>query len=172
MSRDLHPAVIKDKYYQPEKWTAFHRYVVMLELAGKRPGEIAQIVGMTESRISVILNDRRAEMDRVELGGALADRLTDLNSKLELYAHEALEVVVDEMRDLTNKPELRVKAGFGIMDRAGYTAKTKDPEEQAPSVPSEVADRLETVAKELKDNQFSYRIIEPKISEGEEVMSD
>ena len=97
MSRDLHPAVLKEKTYQPEKWSNFHRYIVLLEVAGKRPGQIADIVGVSNARVSVILNDARADLDRVQLGGAIADRMTDITSKLEMYAHESLDIIMEEI---------------------------------------------------------------------------
>lgn len=172
-NRDLLPAVSREKYYQPEKWSSFHRYLVMLEIAGKRPGQIAEIVDITIGRVSTILNDPRAELDRINLGAALADRLTDVQSKLELYAHEALDVIVDELRDVTNRAETRIKAGFGLMDRAGYTPSVREDLPPAPDIPEELISRVEEVSKELEENQFTYRMIEPKLAEGaEEVMSD
>ncbi len=172
-NRDLLPEVSREKYYQPEKWSSFHRYLVMLEIAGKRPGQIAEIADITIGRVSTILNDPRAELDRINLGAALADRLTSVQSKLELYAHEALEVIVDELRDTTNKAEIRVKAGFGLMDRAGYTPNTKEDVPHAPDIPEELVARVEEISKELLDSEFTYRMIEPKLLEGaEEVMSE
>ena len=172
-NRDLLPEVHREKYYQPEKWSSFHRYLVMLEIAGKRPGQIAEIADITISRVSVILNDPRAELDRITLGAALADRLTDVQSKLELYAHEALEVIVEELREPTNKAELRVKAGFGLMDRAGYTPNVREDIPPAPDIPEELVERVEQISRELNESEFSYRILEPKLAEGvEEVMSD
>lgn len=165
MSRDLLPALAPEKEYQPEKWSSLHRYIVLLEVAGKRPGEIAEITGLSNSRVSVILNDKRAELDRISLGSSLADRLVDLNAKLSLYAHEALEVIVDEMRDLTNRAELRVKAGFGILDRAGYTPSSKDESQPPPQIPEEIATRMEVVSRELQEHEFRYRFVDPKMKE-------
>lgn len=172
-NRDLLPEISKEKYYQPEKWSSFHRYLVMLEIAGKRPGQIAEIADITIGRVSVILNDPRAELDRLSLGINLADKLVTIQSKLDLYAHEALEVIVEEMREPANKAEIRVKAGFGIMDRAGYTPNTREDIPKAPDIPEELISRVEEVSKELKESEFTYRMIEPKLAEGaEEVMSE
>lgn len=172
-NRDLLPEISREKYYQPEKWSSFHRYLVMLEIAGKRPGQIAEIADISIGRVSTILNDPRAELDRINLGTSLADRLTDIQSKLDLYAHEALEVIVEELRDPSNKADLRVKAGFGLMDRAGYTPSSKEGLAPPPDIPEELVARVEEVSKELGESEFTYRIIEPKLIEGaEEVMSE
>ena len=144
----------------------------MLEIAGKRPGQIAEICGISSGRVSVILGDRRAELDRMNLGAGLADRLTDVQSKLALYAHEALEVIVEEMREVTNKAETRIKAGFGLMDRAGYTPNMREVIVPPPSIPEELAGRMEKVSKEIKESQFSYRVLQPKLTEGEEEVFD
>lgn len=170
MSRDLHPILHPEKAYQPEKWTSLHRYIVLLEIAGKKPGEIAQIMDMSNGRISVILGDRRAELDRIDIGSSIAGRMTDIHTKLELYAHESLEVIVEEMRDFNNKAELRVKAGFGILDRAGFTPLNKEFIPQT-ELPLEIAERMETVSLELKDRPV-YAKVEPKLIEGQEEALD
>lgn len=167
MSRDLHPAVLKEKTYQPEKWSNFHRYIVLLEVAGKRPGQIADIVGVSNARVSVILNDARADLDRVQLGGAIADRMTDITSKLEMYAHESLDIIMEEMREVNNKPELRSKNAFGILAAAGYGAVNKHQVEQPPELPKEMADAMISVAQELKEHEFTYKFVEPEMSEEE-----
>lgn len=171
MSRDLHPVLTKEKSYQPEKWTSLHRYIVLLEVAGKKPGEIAEIVDLSASRVSVILNDYRAELDRIEIGSALADRLTDVHSRLQLYAQEALDVIVDEMREITNKADIRVKTAFGILDRAGFTPVQKQIVAKA-EIPSEIADRMEAVAKEVREAKFEYVKVDPKIAEEDEEWDD
>ena len=167
MSRDLQPFASPEKYYQPEKWTSLHRYIVLLEIAGKKPGQIAEIMDMSLGRISVILGDKRAELDRIQIGSSIADRMTDIHTKLSLYAHEALEVIVDEMRDISNKADLRVKAGFGILDRAGFTPLNKQFVPQT-ELPLEIAERMEAVSLELKEGKPVYARVEPKLLEGAE----
>jgi hypothetical protein len=161
MSRDLRPEISPVKEYQPDKWTSAHRFMVMLEVAGKRPGEIASITESSLSRVSTILSDPRAELDRVEIGARLADNLTDIQAKLSLYAHEALETVIEEMRDVTVKPETRIKAGFGILDRAGYTPVQKQIVATT-EIPPEIANRMESVVEEIRNHRFSYKKVEPK----------
>lgn len=146
--------------------------MVLLEIAGKKPKEIAEIVDMSISRVSVILGDRRAEIERLSLAEKLSDQITDIHTKLQLYAHEALETVIDEMRAPENKSELRVKVGFGILDRAGFTPVQKQVVAHA-EIPVEIAERMEIVASELKENRPVYEKVKPKIDEAEfEVMED
>jgi hypothetical protein len=167
MSRDLQPLVHPEKYYEPEKWTSLHRYIVLLEIAGKKPGQIAEIMDMSSSRISVILGDKRAELDRIQIGSSVAAQMTDIHTKLSLYAHEALEVIVEEMRDFSNKAELRVKAGFGILDRAGFTPLNKQFVPQT-ELPLEIAERMEAVSLEMREDRPIYNKVEPKLLEGAE----
>lgn len=166
MSRDLYPAVLPEKGYQPKSWSSTHRYIVLLEIAGKKPGEIAQIVDMDISRVSVILNDPRAELDRISFSQKAVDTLIDVQSKLQIYAHEALEEVVDEMRH-SQKEVIRQRASFGILDRAGYTPIRKEVV-AAQELPSEVADRMREVADELKEyTRPTYEYVEAEIVEEE-----
>jgi hypothetical protein len=120
MSRDLLPAVAKQKYYQPEKWTAFHRYIVALEAAGSRPGEIAKATGLSAARVSVILNDQRAEIIREEIGEKIVDSITDVTMRLRLLSNEAVDELADELRHCEDV-RVRQKAATEILDRAGYS---------------------------------------------------
>ena len=94
--------------------------------------------------------------------------MTDLHSKLELYAHESLEVIVDEMRDVSNKPELRSKNAFGILAAAGYGAVNKHQTVQGPELPEGLADQVAETTRELQETEFAYKFVEPELSAVEE----
>lgn len=162
MREDLYPALGPVKDYEPEKWTLNHRFMVLLSIAGKKNKEIAEICKMDESRVSVILGDQRAHLDVVQFGSRVADQLIDVHSKLKHYAAEGLEKVMDELRDPLTKSETVVKIGFGLLDRAGYSAVQKQVKVEA-QIPAEMASRMEEVAEELKEYEFHYEYVEPKM---------
>jgi len=162
MSRDLHPLVQREKYYQPEKWTGSHRRIVALEQAGYKPGEIAKLVGDTPSHVSIILNDPRADLERQMFGERVIQGVTDIRVKLALYSGEALEEIVDEMRN-EPKAEIRQRAAFGILDRAGFGPKTSDAPVRGDSVPTEVLGRMQEVMEEMRNARVAdYTLVEPK----------
>lgn len=162
MSRDLYPLETREKTWEPEKWTGSHRRVVALEQAGYRPAEIAELTGYTIARVSVILNDSRADLERKLFGEKVINSITDVRMKLALHSEEALEEIVDEMRNC-EKPEIRQRAAFGILDRAGFSPKNNDPPRQGESVPIEVLGRMAEVMEEMKSaRDVNYTLVPPR----------
>jgi len=165
MSRDLIPEVQRVKTYQPIKWNGSHRRVVALEAAGYRPGEIAEITGLTPSRVSIILNDPRADLDRKQFARKVVDRVQDVQLQIALHAEEALEEIVDEMRTSTNE-QIRQKASLAILDRAGYTPIRKELKVEA-QVPQELIGAMQEVLSEIEAIEADYEIV--PVSEAEEI---
>lgn len=112
------PATFKD--YHPDTFTHRHRLVVLLKATGLTNKQIAQELGYTENRVSVIVNDPRAPAVMESHAQEVADSLEDVRLRLKLYAQEALTEVVDEMR-YCEDARVRQRAAFGILDRAGYS---------------------------------------------------
>ncbi len=129
-----------------------------LEAAGFKPGEIAEIVGMSDSRVSTILNDHRADIDRKEFAAKTIDRVQDVQLKIALHADEALEEIIDEMRNCED-PRVRQKASFGILGLAGYTPVQKQLVAKA-EVPPEVVQGGLQVLQEMKAIEADYKVIE------------
>lgn len=162
---DLIPTEGPEKPWQPKNWGPQHRMAVRLQVMGFKNKEIAQSLSLTESRVSIILNDPRAVAEREDAMDDIASNMLDLNKKLKVHAVEALEEVVDEMRHSKDE-RIRQRASFGILDRAGYTPVQKH-QKVEPEVPADVADRMLTAMEEMKNTavEADYEIIE---SDGEE----
>jgi len=160
VGRNLLPEAIPEKSYQPCKWTGAHRRIGALEMAGCKPGEIAGLTESSISHVSVILNDRRADLDRREFARRVVEEVQDVQLKIALHADEALDEIIDEMRN-EESPQVRQKAAFGILDRAGYTAVQKSVALKA-ELPEELLRSMGGVLEEMQEITAEYVVLEPE----------
>lgn len=107
------------KYWEPKELRERHRIAIRLHACGMTNNRIAETLGYTPSRISIILNDPRAEAVRMEMSSLVTDNLDNIGLRLQFYAGEALTEVVDLMRGADSEG-VRQKSAFDILDRAGY----------------------------------------------------
>lgn len=165
---DLLPNQHRQKPYQPLHWGPQHRLIVQLQVMGFKGSEIADMLDLTPTRVSTILNDDRAVIEREKAMDSLASNMTDLNQKIKIYAVEALDEVVDEMRHSKDE-KVRQRASFGILDRAGYTPVQKH-QKIEPEVPADMADKMLTAMAEVKNSTIDveYEIVEDVDEEREE----
>ncbi len=164
MAVDLLPTMNGDKAWSPEKWNPRHRLIVALHLAGDKNKEISQKLKVSESHVSLILSDPRAVYEIEHLAQSVADRTVDTALRIKLYANEALDEIVEELRTSRNE-KVRQTAAFGLLDRAGYTPVRENTEEAAPTLPEDVVQRMEETTKELVEYKGVYREVEPKVKE-------
>ncbi len=101
---------------------ARHRIAVTLSENGWRNKDIAKALGYTESRISIILRSGNAKLKtfRNEIAQRVADNMTDVSSRITLYANEMLTRLVDHARQ-GERPELSRLASRDILHMAGFT---------------------------------------------------
>ncbi len=174
---DLLPELTKQKAYQPMRWTQRHRLVVALWLAGARNKQIADVMGYDSDYVSVILNDKRAMVEIEAMGSSMAERMTDVHTRLKVLANEALSEITDEMRDTSAPVAVRQRAAFGILDRAGYTAVQKHINVEA-QIPADIADRVEKVLDVIQGpeaDKYDYEVLEGQwedVGEDEEEAED
>lgn len=171
MSRNLLPAITRTKSYQPVNWTARHRNCVHLEMAGYKNHEIAEILKWKAQKVSITLNDDRAELDRIEMAGMVAEKMVDVHVSLNLLSHEALKEAAEIMRYSENDG-VKLKAAFGILDRAGYSTVHKTERVGEDGVPTEVIDRMAEVMDELSAHSKTYYTPEPQFDEQEAIDAD
>jgi len=107
------------KPWSPKRLRQRHKLAIRLEACGMTNNQIAEHLGYTPSRISIILNDPRADEIRAGMSSLVADNLDDIALRLQHYAGEALTEVVDIMRESTSDT-VRQRSAFDILDRAGY----------------------------------------------------
>lgn len=118
ISKESFPADFKD--WEPEVFGQRHKLAVLMHASGMRNKEVAEALGYTQSRVSVILNDPRARAVLETHAQELADSLQDVRLRLKYYANEALDEIIDEVRHAEDA-RVRQRAAFGILDRAGYS---------------------------------------------------
>lgn len=147
MSRNLLPDIAPEKDYQPAEWTTAHRHIVSLELAGFTPSEICAATGYSASRVSVILHDPRAQVDRDELSKAVLDKVSDVHVRFKMAANEAFDELLDELRHSADE-RVRQKSALAILDRGGYS-KYQGEHVPRPPITEDVADRLIAAAAEI-----------------------
>lgn len=160
MPTDLLPQLNGTRYYDPDKWGVRHRICVALHMGGDRNKEIAERLGCSESWVSKTLGDARAVYEIAQLEKNLADRTMDTALRFKLYANEALDEIMEELRSCSDV-RVRQKAAFGILDRAGYTPHSVDQGDAPPLLPAEVIDRMEQTTKELVQHRGVYQEVTP-----------
>ena len=165
------PAEVRQASYQPTNWTTRHRFCVALEMAGLKNNEISRVMGWSEGKVSTTLCDDRAAVERHKFAANVAEKVTDVHMRLQLHSNHAFDKVL-EVLDSDAKPDVILRAGFGLLDRAGYTA---NPREALPgtTIPTEVLSEMGKVMKDIKDHSVRYETPEPIIeADWEEVEID
>jgi transcriptional regulator len=107
------------KYYAPDVFDSRHIQVAKLCAAGMKNSEIAEMMGYTEARVSVIRNDPRAQEIIRETRRHITDKIDDVALRLEQLSGEALDKVVDIMRYSADENAAQ-RSAFSILYRAGY----------------------------------------------------
>lgn len=162
---DLLPelAHLKDRPWQPDSWSPRHRMVVALYATGAFTNkQISEITGISYNRISIIINDPRAQFELREFAARAAEHVADVHSMIRFAAVEAFQEIMDEMRNSKNE-NVRQRAAFGILDRAGYTPVQKHLVGRT-ELPAGLAERVEETSRELKEIVGASRFVAPEAS--------
>lgn len=146
--------------YEPDKWTARHALVCDLALIGKTNDEIAKQLNYTPARVSVILGDERSQKYIREARQRISESMPDIMARLEFEANQSLNVALEVRDDVNARPDIRLKAAFGLLDRAGYSPIQQISLKKPPELSDEVADRIEKVARESREITATFRIPE------------
>lgn len=108
--------------WEPAKLSARHVSMCCDKASGMSSAEIAEKYRMGTGYVNVILT----HPDSLYVIGAIqalnADKLTDINARLQGYAHEMLTKKVEIMRTTADK-RLQDSIASDILDRAGYGAR-------------------------------------------------
>lgn len=107
--------------YEPDTWSPKHEMVARLHGVGIPNRKIASLLGLTESRVSIILNDARARPAVEDTLEAHKRQMESLHGRLAAGAGSALDVIEDQIHNDELDARVRQKASFGWLDRAGYT---------------------------------------------------
>lgn len=139
---------------EPEKFTPVHLNCIFDRAQGMRVFEIAEKRGLSQVRVSTILNHPYAEVLFGALMAQMADHLTDPVERMKAYAHEMIDVKVQMVRDQTTPKVLRNSIAGDLLDRAGFGPRMKVDHTHAkpaqPSVPPEALPRIAGALSDLK----------------------
>ncbi len=173
---DLAPDESPTRPWEPDRWSPRHALAARLKGAGLKNNEIALAMGWTENKVAITVNDARAVPFIQEAAQNLADGVLDLNLRLKAHSEEALNTIVDQMRN-AEREVIRQKAAFGILDRAGYTPIQKHTLVEAPRLPDDLGRRVAEAHAEVIETRRTIRFRAPAPSEvalppGREVAAD
>jgi hypothetical protein len=112
------------KAWEPRKLNARHISMCCDRAAGATPAEIAAKYRLHSGYVHIILT----HPDSLVVIGAIqslnADKLTDVNARLQGYAHEMLTGAIEVFRTTADK-RLKVAIAQDVLDRAGYGSRQK-----------------------------------------------
>lgn len=152
------------KYWENLKLKPVHVQMLLMKAAGSTNRAIAQQLGYDESRVSVIVNHPDAMYLLGVLVSAQAESLLDIKARVKAHAGEALDTVLHVMRHGEAKD--RLKAGFGLLDRAGYGAVQKSESTHRFEMPAAAANNLADAMKESlaieKIAEAEWELVEKK----------
>lgn len=99
----------------PKKLSHRHKYMAHLAALGKSNRAIAQAMGLTDSRVSIIINSPivREEIDRVR--AELFESEEEKRTKLMIP--KAMGIVEEVLNNSQERSSLRVDTAFRLMDR-------------------------------------------------------
>jgi hypothetical protein len=163
------------KYDEVPKFDSHHISMVLDMVQGMRNFEIATKYRFHESVISNLRNHPYTEVIMTAMFSKLADNMTDPIQRIKAYAHEAIEVKLEIMRDAKVSKDLRNRVASDFLDRAGYGARQKlsvevQPNEEKPSVPNthlpRIAAALEAAAS-VRNANYERFVVRPAPQEDE-----
>ena len=97
-----------------------HRAMFRYAAAGKKPKEIAEIFGLGVAQVSIIMNSPLwlAELDRLVENLELS--MVDAADELRSLTGRAIEVLSEEVHQITPQSKIRARVAFDILDRTGH----------------------------------------------------
>ena len=150
----------------PKKMRPRHRQAIMLHEAGFDQKQIAEMLGYTQGRVSIILNSRRAEVEvvRHEARKLITDRTMDVATRIQASAHEMLDITIHHARNKADAANSRL-AARDLLHMAGFSPVKKTASINATvPVPQEVADALGMLDKtqEVFSRQSEWTVTTPE----------
>lgn len=157
---------------QPQKMTEKIQVIMCMDLAGKQGVDIANELGLTQSRVSIIRNSplykTQLSVEREKLKELYREKQTDkliTGDPVESFIKERALDSVKRIYDLVvdGKSEMvSLAAAKDIADRAGYKAFTEKTVTTV-EVTEKMADRFERALKyEPADNERTTKVVVKK----------
>lgn len=144
LSRQLKPN-------EPQKLNDRHLTAIFLRASGLKQSRVAQITGYTDSALSVILNHPYAQALLTRLAAHMASSVIDMEARVKAAAPEALDTVLEVMRDTNERGSVRSKNAFELLKLAGVGAKQESKVVHEFQVPKEQASLLTEAIRESRN---------------------
>ena len=112
------------KYSITHLWSIHHEILRRVFLGQKAP-VIARILGITTQTVSNTINSDLGKQILERMHEKGEDSVVDVKKRILEHAPEALNVVIDTMKDEQEDSKLRTKLAQDILDRAGLGAPRK-----------------------------------------------
>lgn len=116
---------IKSKPYQPVKMSDRHHRIMRLHLLGYSGREIAVMLGMSESRVSIVLNSNLGRCQAAIMRAEADTSAIETARRIREVAPKALQVIEDILADDSVPSSVRLRAAQDALDRAGHGAVKK-----------------------------------------------
>lgn len=162
----------EERPYDRDKFTTRQILACDLSLIGKTNNEIAEFMEVEPSTVSIWLGDPRAHQYIAERRRQAMQALPDVMAKLQTLSSEVVNDLDEIRRDVSTKPELKAKIGFGLLDRAGYTPVQKVLTGRVTDLPANMVERMEETLKESREIVQQFKFIAPPetpIEDAEEI---
>jgi len=105
-----------------------HNEIARRLVSGDRPIDIAHSMGMTTSRLSIIMNSPAFKMRVAELSALANKSAADVQTRINELAVDSMAILESVIRDRKAEgisPALKIKVAQDVLDRAGYSAVQK-----------------------------------------------
>lgn len=150
------------KYWENLKLKPQHIQILIMKAAGYNNRMIAKQMGLTESRVSILVNHPDSLTILSRLVSFQAENLLDIKARIQAHAGEALDTALYLMRNSENQA-VRAKAAFSLLDRAGYGAVQKVEATHRLEMPAEQARDLTKVLAEAREVEDADWEIEEEV---------
>lgn len=115
----------KSRPYQPEKMNDRHHRIMRLHLLGYSGREIASMLGLSESRVSIVINSNLGRCQSAIMKSEADTSAIETARRIREVAPKALQVIEDILADDSVPSSVRLKAAQDALDRAGHGAVKK-----------------------------------------------
>lgn len=110
------------KAWEPELLDERHLHAILLRAGGMQQGQIAKMLNWSESWTSVVLNHPDAQYVLTRIVSFAADNVIDMETRIKAHAPEALDTIVEVMRESKDE-KVRSTNAFELLKMAGYGSK-------------------------------------------------
>jgi len=114
----------KAKYSIQHLWSIHHEILRRTFLGQKAP-VVARVLGITSQTVSNTINSDLGRQILARMHDKGEDSVVDVQQRIIEHAPEALDVIVDSMKDHNEDSKLRTALAKDILDRAGLGAPRK-----------------------------------------------